>query len=167
MLGLITLQQVRNRSKEISIGVQVRAKSKSSRIISRSGSVNRALYTVGAHIAKLRRGKDIAVIGRSKSNDLISSGGKTWIGQVNILKGRLDRIDLLLGLDIAFSYALPRRVDSLNITFNRQLVDGGLAAFNIVTACGHSVITRRSHTRRSFSGLCLVQPISSNYRTHQ
>ena len=94
MLGLVSLQRIRDRSEEISIGIQIRAKSKSSGIISRSRRLNRTLYTVGAHIAKRCRRKNVAVIRGSKSNDLIGSRGKAWVGQVNVLKIRLDRIDL-------------------------------------------------------------------------
>ena len=142
MLGLISLQHVRDRSEEIGISVQVRAKSKSCRIVSRSRGVGRALYAVGAHIAKRRRGKDITVIRCSKSNDLISSSGKARIGQINILERRVNGTRIPLNRGIICICKLVRRANGSSITISRRLINDDPTAVRVTTARSHSVIIR-------------------------
>ena len=97
MFSAITLQNVGCRSQKISIGFQRRAKYKSSRITSRLICINGSPNTIGAYIVKRCGSKGIAIIRSSKSDNLVSPTGKTQVGQIDILKRRINRFDLVFG----------------------------------------------------------------------
>ena len=98
MFSVITLQNVGYRSQKVSIGVQRRAKYKSSRIISRCRCFNSPLNPIGTYIVESCGGKAIAVIGSRKGNDLISPAGKARGGKIYILERGIDRFSLLIVL---------------------------------------------------------------------
>ena len=98
MLRAIALQSIGYRCEEICIRFQLRAKNKSSRIISRCRCFNSPLNPIGTYIVESCGGKAIAVIGSSKGNDLISPAGKARVGKIYILERRIDRFSLLMVL---------------------------------------------------------------------
>ena len=97
MLRAIALQSIGYRCEEICIRFQLRTKNKSSRIISRCRCFNSPLNPIGTYIVESCGGKAIAVIGSSKGDNLISPAGKTRVGQIDILKRRINRFDLVFG----------------------------------------------------------------------
>ena len=96
MFSAITLQNVGYRCEEICIRFQLRAKNKSSRIISRCRCFNSPLNPIGTYIVKLCGSNGIAIIRGSKGDNLASPTGKARVSQVNILKRRITRFNLPL-----------------------------------------------------------------------
>ena len=98
MLRAIALQSIGYRCEEICIRFQLRAKNKSSRIISRCRCFNSPLNPIGTYIVKLCGSNGIAIIRSSKGDNLVSPTGKARVGQIDILKRRIDRFSLLMAL---------------------------------------------------------------------
>ena len=98
MSRVVALQSIGYRCKEICIRFQLRAKNKSSRIISGCRCFNSSLNPIGTYIVESCGGKAIAVIRSSKGNDLISPVGKTRVGKIYILERGIDRFNLLMVL---------------------------------------------------------------------
>ena len=97
MFSAITLQNVGYRCEEICIRFQLRAKNKSSRIISRCRCFNSPLNPIGTYIVKLCGSNGIAIIRSSKGDNLASPTGKARVGQIDVLKRRINRFDLVSG----------------------------------------------------------------------
>ena len=98
MFSAITLQNIGYRSQKVSIRFQRRAKYKSSRITSGFRCNRGSLYSIGTYIVKRCGSKDVAVIGSSKGDNLISSAGKARVGKIYILERGIDRFSLLMVL---------------------------------------------------------------------
>ena len=98
MFSAITLQNIGYRSQKVSIGFQRRAEYKSSRITSGFRCNRGSLYSIGTYIVKRCGSKDVAVIGSSKGDNLISPAGKARVGKIYILERGINRFSLLMVL---------------------------------------------------------------------